>query len=102
MFLDVFMSVRLCPKFCILNVGFLDPPLHCNNFAAKTVCPLKSLLRVSEHPQQCHMWMLAMLAFPLVFTPGIMSVFYVDIIKQHETNLSAEKSNIYYLVSLGI
>ena len=37
MFLNVFMSVRLCPKCSILNVGFLDPPLHCNNFAAKTV-----------------------------------------------------------------
>ena len=36
---------------------------------------------------------LAALAFPLMFNPGIMYVFYLDMIKQHETNLSAEKSN---------
>ena len=49
--------------------------------------------------------MLATIAFPLMFIPGIMSVFYLtqlvfpvyilDIIKQHETNLSAEKINIF-------
>ena len=39
---------------------------------------------------------LAVLAFTLMFTPGITSVFYLDIIKQHETNLSAKKSNTLF------
>ena len=50
--------------------------------------------------------MLPTLAFPLMFIPGIMYVFYLtqlvflvyilDIIKKHETNLSAEKINILF------
>ena len=40
--------------------------------------------------------MLAALAFPLMFTYGTLCVFYLDIIKQHEANLSAEKSNILF------
>ena len=40
--------------------------------------------------------MLVALAFPIMFTPGVMSVFSLDIIKQHETNLSARKSNILF------
>ena len=50
--------------------------------------------------------MLAMLAFPLMFISGIMSVFYLtqlvflvyilDMIKQHETNLSVKKINILF------
>ena len=49
---------------------------------------------------------LATLAFPPMFIPGIMSVFYLtqlvflvyilDMIKQHKTNLSAEKINILF------
>ena len=40
--------------------------------------------------------MVAALAFPVMFTRGIMCVFYLDIIKQYEANLSAEKSNILF------
>ena len=70
------------------------------------LCPLKFLPRVSEHPllptsslsraEPPALLTLAVLAFPQMFTPGIMSVLYLDIIKQHVTNLSAEKSNILF------
>ena len=70
------------------------------------LCPLKFLPRVSEHPllptsslsraEAPALLTLAVLAFPQMFTPGIMSVLYLDIIKQHVTNLSAEKSNILF------
>ena len=69
--------------------------------------PLKSLLRVSEHPPSppsstrapsfvdtCYAYF-----FSDVYT-WIMSFFYLDTIKLHETNLSAEKSNILWYPSV--
>ena len=62
------------------------------------LCFLKSLLRVSEHlPARAPNFVDTRYAcFSSDVYSWIMSVFYLDIIKQHETNLSAEKSNILF------
>ena len=37
MIVNNFYSITIVAKSSILNVGFLDPPLHYNKFAAKAV-----------------------------------------------------------------
>ena len=80
----------------------------CTSICVLGALPLKYLLRVSQHhsppsqspPQrpQLHWRSLCYARFFSDVYCWIMSVFYLDIIKQHETNLSAEKSNILFSI----
>ena len=81
-------------------IGQSRCPLGPKSFL-RAFCPLKSLLRVSEHPlplaARAPSFVDACYAcfFSDVYT-WIMPVFYLDITKQHENNLSAKKSNILF------
>ena len=65
------------------------------------LCSLKSLLRVSEHlpPRALSFVETRYACFSSDVYCWIISVFYLDIIKQHEINLSAEKSSVLFGIS---
>ena len=95
------MCTSICINFLCIYVSQSSCPLEPKSFI-RVFYPLKSLVRVSEHPpstlsptrapsfvETCYAYF-----FSDVYT-WIMSFFYLDTIIQHETNLLAKKQ-IYY------